>query len=63
MKSSSTDVAKQINTAIGKAPKVKPLKVGYLSIKEGNMLKKVFKPRYCILNKNNELETYKSPEV
>lgn len=48
---------------IGKTPKVKPLKLGYLSFKEGNMLKKTFKPRFCILNKNNELEAYRDPNV
>ena len=48
---------------IGKAPKVKPLKLGYLSFKEGNMLKKTFKPRFCILNKNNELEAYRDPNA
>lgn len=27
------------------------------------MLKKTFKPRFCILNKNNELEAYRDPNV
>ena len=51
------------STKIAKPPKIKPLKVGYLSIKEGNVLKKAFKPRFCILNKNNELEYYRDPNV
>lgn len=64
---SPTPAAPAANTPgqsrIGKAPKVKPLKLGYLSFKEGNMLKKTFKPRFCILNKNNELEAYRDPNV
>jgi hypothetical protein len=46
-----------------KREKIKPLKVGYLNFKEGNLLQRKYRPRFCILNKKNELEAYVKPEV